>query len=66
MAKGIDSFWNGEGGAKRILRVAIPLILSSSSYTIMQFVDRKFLVMYSTKAFQAAAPAGGGWAVRGL
>ena len=38
--------------------MAFPLILSSSSFTIMMFVDRKFLVMYSENAFAAASPAG--------
>ncbi|MBL6990357.1 MAG: MATE family efflux transporter [Bacteriovoracaceae bacterium] len=58
LLKKFNSFWDGEGGAHHILQVAFPLILSSSSFTVMQFVDRKFLLIYSKEAFQAAAPAG--------
>jgi len=54
----ITSFWLGEAGAKSALRLAIPLILSSSSFTLMQFADRKFLLIYSRDTFTAAAPAG--------
>ena len=39
-------------------RIAVPLILSMASYTVMQFVDRVFLAQYSSVAIQAALPAG--------
>jgi MATE family multidrug resistance protein len=54
----LKKFWQGDVGAKHILSVAIPLIMSTSSFSIMMFVDRKFLAGFSTDAFRAAAPAG--------
>lgn len=51
-------FWEGETGGRQIFSVAFPMILSFSSYTFMQFMDRKFLLMYSSEAFQAVVPAG--------
>ena len=52
------NFWSGNGGALQILQVALPLTLSASSNTIMNFMDRKFLFSYSSDAFAAAAPSG--------
>ncbi len=54
----IRKFLEGPNGAKKILNISFPLILSTSSFTIMQFVDRKFLASYSLEAFEAASPAG--------
>ncbi len=39
-------------------RIAAPIVLSTASMTIMEFVDRLFLAHYSTIAFRAALPAG--------
>ncbi len=50
--------WHGETGIKRIMKIAVPVIINSSTFTIMTFVDRKFLLHYSVEAFSAAAPAG--------
>jgi len=46
------------GGYRETLRMAIPLVISSGSFTVMQFVDRVFLTRYSAEAIQAALPAG--------
>ena len=54
----VNRFWKGDGGAKNALNIAIPLIMATSSFTIMQFVDRKFLLIYDQNAFAAAVPAG--------
>jgi MATE family multidrug resistance protein len=40
------------------LRLALPLIVSTGSWTIMHVVDRIFLARYSTTAVAAAMPAG--------
>ncbi len=50
--------WNGEAGIKRIMKIAVPVIINSSSFTVMTFIDRKFLLLYSFDAFRASAPAG--------
>lgn len=54
----LDRFWRGPGGAGHTLSIALPLILSTSSHTVMQFVDRRFLADYSSDAFGGAGPAG--------
>ncbi len=41
-----------------LLRVALPLIITSASFTVLNFCDRMFLAWYSPVALQAAVPAG--------
>ncbi len=38
--------------------LALPLIISTASWTVMHFADRMFLLWYSTRAMAAAMPAG--------
>ena len=52
------SRWKSEFGYRHILIVAIPLILSTGSWSIQQFVDRMFLSWHSEEALAAAMPAG--------
>ncbi|MFN4227577.1 MAG: MATE family efflux transporter [Candidatus Ratteibacteria bacterium] len=42
---------------KELLRISLPLILSSSIWTIQHFVDRMFISWYSVKALAAVLPA---------
>lgn len=51
-------FTSGEGGARELLTVAYPLILSTASSTVMQFINRVFLAHYSPDALAACVPAG--------
>lgn len=46
------------GTLRELLRVAVPMVLSSGSLSLMHFVDRVFLTWYSTDALAAATPAG--------
>jgi len=46
------------GGYREMLRIALPLVISTGSFTVMQFVDRIFLTRYSADAIQAALPSG--------
>ena len=46
------------GGYREVLRVAWPLIISTGSFTLMQFIDRMFLAWFSAVSIQAALPAG--------
>ncbi len=52
------SFWKGEGGARELLAMAFPLILSTSTWTIQQTVDRLFLTWYSPETIAASLPSG--------
>jgi MATE family multidrug resistance protein len=46
------------GGFRELLQVAWPLIVSTGSFSLLNFCDRMFLGWYSPEAFRAAAPAG--------
>ena len=54
----MKKMWDGQGGCRDVLRLAFPLILSTSSSTIQMFVDRMFLMWHSSEAMSAAMPAG--------
>ena len=43
---------------RALLRIAVPLIITSASFTVQNFCDRMFLAWYSPEALQAAVPAG--------
>jgi len=47
-----------EGGMGELLSVAYPLIISTASNTVMQFINRVFLSRYSADALAACVPAG--------
>ena len=49
--------WNQEGGGREVLRLAVPLILSSSFLTLQIVVDRILLSKASSEAVAAAMPA---------
>lgn len=46
------------GGYRELVRVAIPLILSTASFTVMHFMDRIMLTRYSDTTAAAATAAG--------
>ncbi|RMF60876.1 MAG: MATE family efflux transporter [Calditrichaeota bacterium] len=50
--------WNEESGYGEVLRIAFPLILSTSSWSLQHFIDRMFLTWYSPEAIAASMPAG--------
>lgn len=41
-----------------MLALALPLVISTASWTVMNFADRMFLLWSSTEAMAAAMPAG--------
>lgn len=47
-----------KGSYLEFLKIAIPLILTTSSWSIQQFIDRMFLSWYSASSIAAATPAG--------
>ena len=58
MVKRAIKFWRGEGGGRDVLRIALPLILSTSAFTLQMFIDRVFLMWYGSEAMSAAAYGG--------
>ena len=46
------------GGIREVFKIALPMVIGNSAYTIMQFCDRIFLARYDDIAIQAAMPAG--------
>lgn len=50
--------WSGPGGFREVLKIALPLVVSSGSWSVQHFVDRMFLTWYSPEAIAAAMPAG--------
>jgi MATE family multidrug resistance protein len=46
------------GRYREVLRVCLPLVISLSATTVMEFTDRVFLANYSIDAISAALPAG--------
>lgn len=50
--------YSGTGGIREVLVLAGPLVASSLSWSIMNFIDRVFLMGYSEAAVAAALPSG--------
>lgn len=51
-------WWIRPCGGRDVMQLAVPLIISMSALTIMQFVDRMFLYWHSEEEMAAAMPAG--------
>jgi len=58
MFERIESWWRRPAGIREVLSLALPLVISTLSWTLMIFTDRVFLVRYSQNAVAAALPAG--------
>jgi len=58
MIKKIIERWYSASGYKEVLKLAFPLILSTSSTSLQHFVDRMFLTWYSPEAIAASVPGG--------
>ncbi len=54
----MDKFWRGQGGCAEVLNLAVPLIISIGSESVLMFTDRMFLSWYNTDAMAAAMQAG--------
>ncbi len=53
----IQQLWYREGGGRELIRLAAPLILSSSFLTLQIFIDRVMLSQSSSDAVAASMPA---------
>lgn len=51
-------WWIAPGGLREVLALAMPLVVSTISWTLLTFVDRVFLTWHSKEALAAALPAG--------
>ena len=49
--------WKTEGGYRDVLNLAIPLIISTGTVSVLHFIDRMFLAWYSAEAIAASMPA---------
>ena len=52
------SWWNRPCGGRELLAIALPMIVSTLSFVVMQFCDRLFLTWYSNEDLAAVVPAG--------
>ena len=54
----LKHWWTRRCGGREVFVLALPLVISTASWTVMNFVDRMFLLWSSTRAMAAAMPAG--------
>lgn len=54
MAMKLREIWSGPGGCAEVLKMAIPLIISTSAFTIQMFIDRVFLMWHDSASMPAA------------
>jgi multidrug resistance protein, MATE family len=57
MSTYLRTWWRAEGGGREVVTLALPLVVSTSSWTLMLFIDRVFLSWYSRDALAAAMPS---------
>jgi multidrug resistance protein, MATE family len=50
--------WGGASGYREVLALAGPLILSTGTMTVQQFINRVFLSWFSSEALAASLPSG--------
>lgn len=53
--------WRCQGGYREVLKIAVPLVLSTSAWSIQFMVDRMFLTWYSREAVSASMQASMVW-----
>ncbi|HSV27611.1 MAG TPA: MATE family efflux transporter, partial [Sedimentisphaerales bacterium] len=58
MERKLLGYWDGAGGAREVLKLAFPLMLSTSIATVQMFTDRVFLMWYDTDAMSGAMQGG--------
>jgi multidrug resistance protein, MATE family len=52
------SWWSRPCGGRDVLRLSLPLIVSTATWTVMNFIDRMFLLKHSMEEMAAVLPAG--------
>jgi MATE family multidrug resistance protein len=54
----MSHWWKRRCGGQDVLRLAVPLVISTCFWTVMSFTDQMFLLWHSNTAMAAAMPAG--------
>ena len=54
----LRNWWTRECGGRDVLNIALPLVISTGSLSLMLFVDRMLLLWHSSAEMAAAMPAG--------
>ncbi len=52
-----ETYWSRPCGGRDVVRIALPLMISTFSYSVMQFCDRIFLTWWSPTSVAASLPA---------
>ena len=52
----LTRLWTQPCGTRDVLKLSLPLVVSTLSYTVMQFCDRMFLAWHSTDELAAVLP----------
>ena len=58
MNRVVRHWWTRRCGVREVLVLSLPLVISTSSWTLMNFIDRMFLMWHSKEELAAAMPAG--------
>ncbi len=58
MLTAIENWWIRRCGGREVLTMALPLVISTASFSLMMFVDRMFLLWHTEEEMSAALPAG--------
>ena len=53
-----EGWWSRPCGGRDVLAIALPLVISTGSFSIMLFADRMFLLWHSSAEMAASMPAG--------
>ena len=53
----VKSYWAVPNGYRQMLKIALPLVISMGTATVMEVTDRLFLSHYSVEALAASVPA---------
>jgi MATE family multidrug resistance protein len=58
MRRAFINRWQGAGGLKEVLFLALPLVISTSAHSVQLFIDRMFLFKISPDAMNASMQSG--------
>jgi len=54
----LSNRWHVPGGYREVLTIALPLVITTSAWSLQHFIDRVFLSWYGAEAIAASMPAG--------
>jgi MATE family multidrug resistance protein len=59
LGRGLQRWWRRPGGARAVLRIALPLVVQTGFWSVLWFIDRMFLAWYAPQESLPAALPGG-------